>query len=151
MDLARLKALIDLVSQSGLCELEITEGGERVRIAKPSASRFAPHEAPRAKVAPKAQSAARAPAKMPELVAEPPREHIVASPMFGVFHRAPSPDLPPFVEPGHRVKTGQKLCIIEAMKSFNPICADAEGTVLSILAENGQEVELGQPLFQIDP
>jgi acetyl-CoA carboxylase biotin carboxyl carrier protein len=80
---------------------------------------------------------------------EKPRERVVASPMFGIFHRAPSPDSAPFVETGHKVKSGDKLCLIEAMKSFNLIHAEAEGTVTAILVENGQEVELGQPLFHI--
>lgn len=150
MDLARLKSLIDLVAQSSVSELEITEGGERVRIAKPSPlspPSIATREAPRAVVAWNETP----PTTAPHTAIERSREHIVTSPMFGVFHRAPSPDSPPFVTPGQRIEIGQKLCVIEAMKSFNPICADSEGAVLSILVENGQEVELGQPLFQIEP
>jgi acetyl-CoA carboxylase biotin carboxyl carrier protein len=145
---ARLKALIDLVTQSRLTELEIIEGGERVRIARPSAPARPPM--PTAVVArnkPMPPVAPQIPASDPP--AERLHELVVASPMFGVFHRAPSPDAAPFVEAGHQVKSGDKLCVIEAMKSFNLIHADADGTVTAILVENGQEVESGQPLFRI--
>jgi acetyl-CoA carboxylase biotin carboxyl carrier protein len=148
MEPARLKALIDLVAQSRLTELEITEGGERVRITR---ARPAQPTVPAAVVA---RNKPIPPPEPPQMTVsnpplERPRERVVASPMFGIFHRAPSPDSAPFVEAGQQVKSGDKLCLIEAMKSFNLIHADAEGTVAAILVESGQEVELGQPLFRI--
>jgi len=147
MDLRKLKKLIDLVEESGIAELEITEGEEKVKIVKggglsvsPAAS--APAPAP-ATISAEAKAAAPA---VP--AAEAPAEgHVVKSPMVGTFYRAPSPDAKPFVEVGEAVKEGQTICIVEAMKLMNEIESDASGTVKAILVENGQPVEYGQPLF----
>ena len=139
MELARLKALIDLVSQSTVTELEITEGDVRVRIAKST---------PSAREA----VARKAPSPMPRVQSEPkPDTHAITSPMFGIFHRAPSPDSPPYVQVGGRVAVGDTLCLVEAMKSFNAITADKAGTVTAIAVENGEEVEPGQVLIHIGP
>ena len=143
MDLVRLKALIDLVSQSTVTELEITEGGVRVRIAKssqPAPAGPVPSKMPRV-------SPVRPP--VPQPPPTPSSAHAVTSPMFGIFHRAPSPDASPYVQVGGRVCAGDTLCLIEAMKSFNAITADRDGTVSAIAVENGQEVEPGQVLIQI--
>ena len=152
MDLRKLKKLIDLVQESGIAELEITEGEEKVKIVKgggisvvPVAAaaalpQMAPPEAPRA--------ASAAPAAAP--AAEPPagqEGHVVKAPMVGTFYRTPSPDAKAFVEVGQTVKEGQTICIIEAMKLMNEIESDAAGVIKAILVENGQPVEYGQPLF----
>jgi acetyl-CoA carboxylase biotin carboxyl carrier protein len=150
MELTRLKALIDLVSQSKVSELEITEGGERVRITKSSPvpeRPSAPSDVTRHK-----STALRSPPDQPqaqERTESPPSAHAITSPMYGIFHQAQSPDSPPYVQTGSQVRTGDPLCLIEAMKSFNVIAADRNGTVGAILVENGQEVELGQILFEI--
>jgi acetyl-CoA carboxylase biotin carboxyl carrier protein len=154
MDLRKLKKLIDLVQESGIAELEITEGEEKVKIVKGGTVSITPASAAalgltaagtpelRPTLAPASASAA-APAEPP-----PAQEgHIVKSPMVGTFYRSPSPDAKAFVEVGHAVKEGQTICIIEAMKLMNEIEADAAGTVKAILVENGQPVEYGQPLF----
>ncbi len=142
MDLRKLKKLIDLVQESGIAELEITEGEEKVKIVKGGAVSLAPVAA----AAPvEARPAAPAPA-----TAEPPtgqEGHVVKAPMVGTFYRSPSPDAKAFVEVGQAVKEGDTICIIEAMKLMNEIEADAGGTVKAILVENGQPVEYGQPLF----
>ena len=141
MELARLKAIIDLVSQSTVTELEITEGDVRVLIRKQPA----PAERP---APPREVAAGKAPA--PKVRPEPQSDtHGVISPMFGIFHRAPSPDSPPYVQVGSQVRAGDTLCLLEAMKSFNAIAADKDGTVTAIPVENGQEVEPGQVLIQI--
>jgi len=151
MDLRKLKKLIDLVQESGIGELEITEGEERVRISRagtgtPMAMATHPHMAMMA--APGAPAPA-APAAAPE--APPaPAGHTLKSPMVGTFYRSPSPGAPAFVEVGQAVAKGQTLCIIEAMKLLNEIESDAAGTVKAILVENGQPVEYGQPLFVIE-
>jgi acetyl-CoA carboxylase biotin carboxyl carrier protein len=151
MDLRKLKKLIDLVEESGIAELEITEGEEKVKIVKSgsatAAMAYAPpppapvHAAPAAPAAP-------SPA-MEQAEAAPPDGHPVKSPMVGTFYRTPSPDAKPFVEVGQSVKEGQIICIIEAMKLMNEIECDKSGTVKAILVENGQPVEYGQPLFII--
>ncbi|WP_341667711.1 acetyl-CoA carboxylase biotin carboxyl carrier protein [Alcaligenes sp. SDU_A2] len=148
MDLRKLKTLIDLVAESGIAELEITEGDDKVRIVKFSQSTAAPvvqtFEAPAAQVvAAPAAPAAAAPAPA---VAE---GHAVKSPMVGTFYRAPSPGAAAFVEVGQTVKEGDPLCIIEAMKLLNEIEADKSGVIKEILIENGGPVEYGQPLFII--
>ena len=149
MDLRKLKKLIDLVQESGIAELEITEGEEKVRIVKGGAvttlSQPAPAPAPAAApAAPAPAASAPAPAAGPE----PGQEgHVVKAPMVGTFYRSPSPDAKPFVEVGQPIKEGQTICIIEAMKLMNEIEADASGVVKAILVENGQPVEYGQPLF----
>ena len=151
MDLRKLKKLIDLVQESGIAELEITEGEEKVKIVKGGAvSITAP--VPAAPLAPAADPRAAAPAGAapPHAGAEtsPGQEgHVVKAPMVGAFYRSPSPDAKPFVEVGQPVKEGETICIIEAMKLMNEIEADASGTVKAILVENGQPVEYGQPLF----
>jgi len=156
MDLRKLKKLIDLVQDSGIAELEITEGEERVRIARggivdvtPPAG-IPPAPAALAPAAPAGAAPASAPAgavaPLPPAAAE---GHVVKSPMVGTFYRAPSPDAAPFVDVGGAVKEGQTICVIEAMKLMNEIEADAAGTIKAILVENGQPVEYGQALFII--
>ena len=155
MDLRKLKTLIDLVSESNISELEITEAEGKVRIVKAGApaappqmmayampqAQPAPAEAPRA-AAPAAAAAAEAPA------AE--AGHVVKSPMVGTFYRASSPGGKPLVEVGSSVKEGEPICIIEAMKIMNEIEATQTGTISKVLCENGQPVEFGQPLFVIE-
>jgi acetyl-CoA carboxylase biotin carboxyl carrier protein len=149
MDLRKLKKLIDLVEESGIAELEITEGEEKVRIAKAVAgSATMVAAAPQAISLPQPVSqpqAAAAPASTP---AEP-AGHVVKSPMVGTFYRSPSPGAASFVEKGQTVSEGQTLCIIEAMKLLNEIESDASGKILEVLVENGHPVEYGQPLFVI--
>jgi acetyl-CoA carboxylase biotin carboxyl carrier protein len=149
MDLRKLKKLIDLVQESGIAELEITEGEEKVKIVKGGAVSVsaAPIMAmPAAAPVAAAPAAAAAPA-----VAEAPEAgqegHVVKAPMVGTFYRSSSPDAKPFVEVGQAVKEGDTICIIEAMKLMNEIEADASGVVKAILVENGQPVEYGQALF----
>ncbi|HVL08967.1 MAG TPA: acetyl-CoA carboxylase biotin carboxyl carrier protein [Burkholderiaceae bacterium] len=150
MDLRKLKTLIDLVAESGISELEVTEGEGKVRIVKaPPQIIAAPVTAPVA--APVTAAAAAAPAAAPAVEAAPaaPSGHTVNSPMVGTFYRAPSPGAAPFVSVGDTVKEGQTICIIEAMKLLNEIEADKSGVVKEILAENGDAVEYGQPLIVI--
>ena len=151
MDLRKLKTLIELVETSGVAELEIQEGEERVRITRafaPAASAAAPVQA--AAVVPAAPQAAMAPAPVAAMPpATEPEGHVVKSPMVGTFYRAASPGAKPFVEVGDTVQAGDTLCIIEAMKLMNEIEADASGVVKEILVENGQPVEFGQPLMVI--
>jgi acetyl-CoA carboxylase biotin carboxyl carrier protein len=152
MDLRKLKKLIDLVEGSGIAELEITEGEEKVKIVKssPLAAQapavihppLPPTPAPSAPSSPVAAHAA-------EPLATAADGYALKSPMVGTFYRTPSPDAKPFVEVGQSVKEGQVICIIEAMKLMNEIECDKSGTVKSILVENGQPVEYGQPLFII--
>jgi len=154
MDLRKLKKLIDLVQESGIAELEITEGEEKVRIARGGAVTVAQAQAQAAAPAtPPSAAPAPAPSAAPAPAApEPPAAsdgHAMKSPMVGTFYRAPSPDAKPFVEVGQVVKEGQTICVIEAMKLMNEIEADASGTVKAILVENGQPVEYGQALFII--
>lgn len=149
MDLRKLKALIELVQSSGISELEITEGEERVRINRigtPTAgAAMMMQQAPQQPLA-----AAPIAAVAASVAAEPVEEgHIVKSPMVGTFYRSPSPGSPSFIEVGQTVSDGQTLCIIEAMKLLNEIESDAAGVVKKILVENGQPVEYGQPLFVI--
>ena len=148
MDLRKLKKLIDLVEASGIAELEITEGEEKVRIAKSIAG------APMMMAQPQMIQAA-VPAAAPATAAAAPAEeavpegHIVRSPMVGTFYRAPAPGAKNFVEVGQSVNVGDTLCIIEAMKLLNEIEADQGGVIKAILVENGQPVEYGEPLFVI--
>jgi acetyl-CoA carboxylase biotin carboxyl carrier protein len=150
MDLRKLKTLIELVETSGIAELEIQEGEERVRITRalaPSAQTVMMH-APMAPASPPVPAAAAVPVPAPVAVAaEEPSGHVVKSPMVGTFYRAASPGAKTFVEVGDTVKEGDTLCIVEAMKLMNEIEADASGVVKAVLAENGQPVEFGQPLF----
>ncbi len=152
MDLRKLKTLIDLVAESDIAELEVTEGESKVRIVKSSAmpqnqmvmmqpqgmqQHYAPAHAP----APAAAA--------PVAVVAEPTGHIVKSPMVGTFYRSSSPGSPAFVDVGSTIKEGETLCIIEAMKLLNEIDSDVSGVVTKILVENGQPVEFGQPLFVI--
>lgn len=158
MDLRKLKKLIDLVQESGIGEIEITEGEEKVRISRQVASgpviMAAPAMHPMAMPATGAAAGMPAPAPDAAAAAEPvpaePKGHALKSPMVGTFYRAPSPGAPSFVEVGQAVTKGQTLCIIEAMKLLNEIESDVAGTVKAILVENGQPVEYGQPLFLIE-
>lgn len=146
MDLRKLKKLIDLVQESGISELEITEGEEKVKIVKGGAvSVSATASAPVVSEVRQAPPAASAPA-VPDATAGQ-EGHVVKAPMVGTFYRSPSPDAKAFVEVGQAVKEGETICIIEAMKLMNEIEADASGLVKAILVENGQPVEYGQPLF----
>lgn len=149
MDLRKVKKLIDLVSESGIAELEITEGEETVRISRygqnpPQTMMYAPQQSymPAPAAAPAAIEAAPA-------VAAQPDGHTVKSPMVGTFYRAASPGSKNFVEVGQSVNAGDTLCIIEAMKLLNEIEADQSGVIKAILVENGQPVEYGEPLFVI--
>ncbi|WP_211444824.1 acetyl-CoA carboxylase biotin carboxyl carrier protein [Collimonas humicola] len=155
MDLRKLKTLIDLVAESDIEELEVTEGESKVRIVKSSASQqnqvvmMQPQQQQHPaqyQVAAPAPVAVAAPV---EAVAAVPEGHIVKSPMVGTFYRSSAPGSPAFVEVGSEIKEGGTLCIIEAMKLLNEIEADASGVVKKILVENGQPVEFGQPLFII--
>ncbi|MDP3205863.1 MAG: acetyl-CoA carboxylase biotin carboxyl carrier protein [Hydrogenophaga sp.] len=152
MDLRKLKTLIDLVSESNVSELEITEAEGKVRIVK---------SAPMSAAAPVTYSMAPAPvapAVVPAVEAAPavaaapaePVGHTVKSPMVGTFYRASSPGAKPFVEIGDTIKEGETICIVEAMKILNEIEADKSGTVTKILVDNGQAVEYGQPLYVIE-
>ena len=151
MDLRKLKTLIDLVSESNISELEITEAEGKVRIVKAGAV-AAPVHAPAA-----AASSAGAPAPAVALAAPPapeapavPEGKVIKSPMVGTFYRAGSPGAKAFVELGDEVKEGTPVCIIEAMKIMNEIESDCAGKVVRILCENGQAVEFGQPLFIVE-
>ena len=148
MDLRKLKKLIDLVQESGIAELEITEGEEKVKIVKGGVVTVA--AAAPAAIAAASPTAAGATAAAAGPTAEPgpgQEGHVVKAPMVGTFYRSPSPDAKAFVEVGQAVKEGDTICIIEAMKLMNEIEADASGVVKAILVENGQPVEYGQPLF----
>lgn len=148
MDLRKLKTLIDLVAESGIAELEITEGEGKVRIVK--FSQTTPVVAPVAEQpAPVVAAAAPAAAPAAAAAAPAPAGHVVKAPMVGTFYRAPNPGASPFVEVGQSVKEGDALCIIEAMKLLNEIEADKAGVIKEILVENGEPVEYGQPLFVI--
>ena len=152
MDLRKLKKLIDLVQESGIAELEITEGEEKVKIVKGGgATGVQPGVVLAAPVPGSAEARPAATAAAPAATAEArpaaPEGHVVKAPMVGTFYRSPSPDAKAFVEVGQAVKEGDTICIIEAMKLMNEIEADASGTVKAILVENGQPVEYGQPLF----
>ena len=163
MDLRKLKKLIELVEESSIAELEITEGEEKVRISKSGSGGqnyafvppvmqpiMAPMQPQALASAPEADQASESKANEPgadtNLI---PEGHIVKSPMVGTFYRAASPGASAFVEVGQRVKEGDTLCIIEAMKLLNEIEADKEGVIKAILQENGQPVEYGEPLFVI--
>ncbi|MCA3149398.1 MAG: acetyl-CoA carboxylase biotin carboxyl carrier protein [Burkholderiales bacterium] len=157
MDLRKLKTLIDLVAESGISELEVTETDGKVRIVKsPSVSPLA-HPVMAAPAVVAAPGSPGIPAATTaggsEMAASPaaaaPKGHVVKSPMVGTFYRAPSPGAKPFVELGQSVKQGEPICLIEAMKLMNEIEADIAGEIKEILVENGHAVEFGQPLFVI--
>lgn len=151
MDLRKLKKLIDLVQESGIGEIEITEGEEKVRISRQPAGGTPMIMASHMQM-PMSAMAAPGGAGTPEAAAktEEPTGHTLKSPMVGTFYRAPSPGAPSFVEIGQSVTKGQTLCIIEAMKLLNEIESDVAGAIKAILVENGQPVEYGQPLFLIE-
>lgn len=155
MDLRKLKTLIDLVAESGIAELEITEGEDKVRIVKSGGAPQTSHvshvysaaPAP-AMVAPAAAAEAPTPVAPAAVQAAPaPEGKIIKSPMVGTFYRSSAPGADPFVSVGNTVTEGQILCVIEAMKLMNEIPADCSGVIKEVLVENGQPVEFGQPLF----
>lgn len=155
MDLRKLKTLIDLVSESNVSELEITEADGKVRIVKAGAQPVVyaqPMPAPAAATVAAPAAAAPAPTAAASAPAEAPAEtgHVVKSPMVGTFYRASSPGAKAFAEVGDQVKAGQPVCIIEAMKIMNEIESDVDGTITKILVDNGQPVEYGQPLFIVE-
>ena len=154
MDLRKLKTLIDLVSESGVAELEITEGDDRVKIVNRVGAAPVAAAAPAVIATPVVASAV--PAAAPAVAAEPAAAPVAAedtrtinSPMVGTFYRAPSPGAKPFADVGQKVKAGDTVCIIEAMKLLNEIETEYDGVIKEILVENGQPVEFGQPLFVI--
>lgn len=158
MDLRKLKTLIDLVAESGIAELEITEGDGKVRIVKSGPAPILQQApmmqayAPAAQQVPSAPATATAqPAMAPEPAPEEPAGHVVKSPMVGTFYRSAQPGAAPFADIGTELAPGQTICIIEAMKLLNEIEADVGGRVKAILVENGQPVEYGQPLFVLEP
>ncbi|OGA20435.1 MAG: acetyl-CoA carboxylase, biotin carboxyl carrier protein [Betaproteobacteria bacterium RIFCSPLOWO2_02_FULL_67_19] len=146
MDLRKLKKLIDLVQESGIAELAITEGEESVRIVKGGEPAPAPWTAAQG---PPSAAALAPPGAAPGTAESAPQPlgHVIKAPIVGTFYRAAAPTANPFVEIGQSVKEGQTICIIEAMKLMNEIEADAAGVIKAILVENGQPVEYGQPLF----
>jgi acetyl-CoA carboxylase biotin carboxyl carrier protein len=155
MDLRKLKTLIELVQESGIAELEVTEGEERVRITRTVPNAAAPVMPYMAPIAAPVQAMMPAPVPAvasPEPAAAPaaPAGHAVKSPMVGTFYRSATPGSKPFVDVGTTVSVGDTICIIEAMKLMNEIEADKAGVVKAILAENGQAVEYGQPLVLIE-
>ncbi|WP_063958258.1 acetyl-CoA carboxylase biotin carboxyl carrier protein [Bradyrhizobium sp. DASA03076] len=148
MDLSKIEQLVDLVARSSIAELDLTQDGTRVRILKRASA--GPPAVPaqpvnRAEVEAPALDHQESPA--PEVAADT----LVPAPMHGIFYRAAAPDEPPLVEVGARIEAGQKICIIEAMKTFIDIAAEAPGVVLAVLAENGEEIAAGQALFRIGP
>jgi acetyl-CoA carboxylase biotin carboxyl carrier protein len=157
MDLRKLKKLIDLVEDSGIAELEVTEGEEKVKIVKggaagkevvvlsPSAVPLGVSSVQAVTAAPPTPSASPAPAEAPTAL----EGHLVKSPMVGTFYRAGAPGAKPFVEVGDTVKVGQTICVIEAMKLMNEIEADKDGVVKAIMVENAQPVEYGEPLMMV--
>lgn len=159
MDLRKLKTLIDLVSESNISELEITEEEGKVRIVKsaaaigPAAGMAPMYVAPAATSVPMTAAAAAMPAAALPVTSEPeaaPEGKVIKSPMVGTFYRAASPGAKPFADVGQTVKEGEAVCIIEAMKIMNEIESDVAGTILKVLCENGQAVEFGQPLFILE-
>ncbi len=149
MDIRKVKKLIELLEESGIAEIEIKEGEEAVRISRmPAGSNVAHAPAPVMLAAPAAAVAA-APAAAPAAAARP-NDHVVTSPMVGTFYSAQTPGAKAFVDIGDEVKVGQVLCIVEAMKMMNQIEADKAGRITSIMVQNGEPVEFGQPLFVIE-
>ncbi|EKF72867.1 acetyl-CoA carboxylase, biotin carboxyl carrier protein [Alcanivorax hongdengensis A-11-3] len=153
MDIRKIKKLIELLEESGIEELEISEGEESVRISRGGnrAPAAAPvyHQQPQAAPAPAAPAAPAAPQAAAAESDNTPSGHLVRSPMVGTFYRSPAPGSPSFAEVGQKVKAGDVLCIVEAMKMMNQIEADKSGTIDAILVEDGEPVEFDQPLFSI--
>lgn len=152
MDIRKIKKLIELLEESGLAELEISEGEESVRIARHVQGAAAVPQAPvAAQIAAAAPTPHAATAPAPAAQASGPRdENLVTAPMVGTFYGSPAPGAKPFVEVGQEVRVGQVLCIIEAMKMMNQIESERAGKVVAVLAKNGEPVEFGQPLFAIE-
>ncbi|WP_455942002.1 acetyl-CoA carboxylase biotin carboxyl carrier protein [Neisseria sp.] len=152
MDLRKLKKLIDLVEESGIAEIEVTEGEEKVRITRTTAASAPIYAAPAPAAAAPVAAPAAAPAAAAPAAAPAARDlsNAQKSPMVGTFYRAPGPNAAAFVEVGQQVKAGDTLCIIEAMKLMNEIEAEKSGVVKEILVENGTPVEYGEPLFIIE-
>ncbi|KGD78417.1 acetyl-CoA carboxylase [Tatumella morbirosei] len=155
MDIRKIKKLIELVEESGIAELEISEGEESVRISRTPANMGYPvmqqaYAAPMQSAPAAAPTAAAAPAAEPAAASKELSGHIVRSPMVGTFYRTPSPDAKAFVEVGQKVTAGETLCIVEAMKMMNQIEADKSGVVKAILVESGQPVEFDEPLVVIE-
>lgn len=156
MDLRKLKKLIDLVEESSIAEIEVTEGEEKVRITRTREQSMVgapvqysmPYPQQPMPSSPQATSSAPVPAA--EVAAQPVCGEVIKSPMVGTFYRAPSPASAPFVEVGQKVNIGDTLCIIEAMKLMNEIEAECAGTIAEILVNNGEPVEFGEPLFRIE-
>ena len=152
MDLRKLKKLIDLVEESGIAELELTEGEEKIRIVKGGGQTREPFymvSGPAPTPAPVPVAAAAPATLLPPAAPTEPEGHVVKSPMVGTYYRCPSPGAKSFVEVGDSVKKGQTICIIEAMKLMNEIEADKDGVIKAVLVENGQPVEYGEPLYII--
>lgn len=150
MDIRKVKKLIELLEESGISEIEIKEGEESVRISRNGPSMTMPQMQYAPAMAPPMAAAAPVAAAETETAAVEVSGHVVTSPMVGTFYEAPSPGSAPFVEVGKSVKEGDTLCIIEAMKMLNQIEADKSGVIKQMVAENGQPVEFGQPLFIIE-
>jgi acetyl-CoA carboxylase biotin carboxyl carrier protein len=155
MDIRKIKKLIELLEESGIAEIEIKEGEEALRISRMPVA--APHAVPQAAhpgVLPAAGAAATASAALPAAESAAPKpkpnEHVITAPMVGTFYASPSPGAKAFVEIGDEIKVGQVLCIIEAMKMMNQIEADKAGRITSVMAQNGDPVEFGQPLFVVE-
>lgn len=155
VDLDQVEKLIEFMTVHGLEEFEYERGGLHIRLRKAGATKAAPSHVPETLASPapvpaRAGSSEAHPVAVPPPVSAPVEElHVVKSPIVGTFYSSPSPDAPPFVNPGDTVREGQVLCIVEAMKLMNEIEADASGEVAQVLAENGQPVEYGQPLFSM--
>jgi len=148
VDLSKIEQLVDLVTRSSIAELDLTQDGTRIRILK-RASAGAPAVPTQAANGVKVEAPTLDHQESP--ASEANADIVVPAPMHGVFYRAAAPDEPPLIEVGARIEAGQKICIIEAMKTFIDIAAEAPGVVLAILAENGDEIEAGQALFRIGP
>jgi acetyl-CoA carboxylase biotin carboxyl carrier protein len=152
MDIRKVKKLIELLEESGVSEIEIREGEESVRISRHAVPVTTNVTMPPATAMPTTPAVGESPGSAAKELGELlPEGHLIAAPVVGTFYRAPSPDSDPFVEAGQTVRQGEILGIIEAMKIMNQIEADCSGQIRSILAENGQPVEFGQPLFVIEP
>ena len=159
MDIRKIKKLIELLEESGIAEIEIKEGEEALRISRMPTGTATGHQAPQlAHLAPLAAgaggAAASASAALPAAESAAPKpkpnEHVITAPMVGTFYASPSPGAKAFVEIGDEIKLGQVLCIIEAMKMMNQIEADRAGRITSVMAQNGDPVEFGQPLFVVE-
>jgi acetyl-CoA carboxylase biotin carboxyl carrier protein len=153
MDIRKVKKLIELLEESGIAEIEISEGEESVRISRyPQGMTVSqgPVMAPLQTAAAAAPPPAPAQARLPPATAAPPTDNSITAPMVGTYYSAAAPGAKPFVQIGDEIKVGQVLCIIEAMKMMNQIESEKEGRVVSILARNGEPVEFGQPLFVIE-